>query len=277
MVRPGVFVIAIACTGGCGRIDFGELAGFDAAMTGDRDNDGVPDAVDNCPDVANPVQDNEDGDAFGDACDPCPPVADTDPPRDSDGDGVSDQCDPHPTTPGDAILAFAGFAHAPTNLEIIGNWAFANGQAKVTGALNSVAVIDAQSIAPSETVSTHVTIDAMFGNAVARAIGVGQEISADTQDATVCVFGVNPGNNQVYAIADNRTTNAYALQNTTAVVGAQSAFASTRAGTGYSCAVTGLTSPLTGVAPLTTTPNRVGLFARSASASYDWLLIVTSP
>lgn len=38
----------------------------------DRDNDGVPDEADNCPDQMNPQQENEDGDPFGDICDPCP-------------------------------------------------------------------------------------------------------------------------------------------------------------------------------------------------------------
>lgn len=35
----------------------------------DQDNDGVPDAVDNCPTIANANQANADGDARGDACD----------------------------------------------------------------------------------------------------------------------------------------------------------------------------------------------------------------
>jgi hypothetical protein len=42
------------------------------ALAGDSDADGVPDARDNCPTVANADQANADGDAAGDACDGCP-------------------------------------------------------------------------------------------------------------------------------------------------------------------------------------------------------------
>jgi len=38
----------------------------------DSDGDGVPDAIDNCPDVPNPDQADWDGDGVGDACDPNP-------------------------------------------------------------------------------------------------------------------------------------------------------------------------------------------------------------
>lgn len=45
----------------------------------DFDDDGIKNDIDNCPDIANPLQDNFDGDEFGDACDP-----------DGDNDGVLD-------------------------------------------------------------------------------------------------------------------------------------------------------------------------------------------
>ncbi len=69
------------------------------------DGDGLDDAVDNCPAVFNPLQENADADAEGDACDPdddndglldgadnCPLVANLGQ-SDQDDDGTGDACD----------------------------------------------------------------------------------------------------------------------------------------------------------------------------------------
>jgi hypothetical protein len=58
----------------------------------DTDNDGFPDALDNCPLNYNPSQTDLDHDSRGDICDNCPNVANTDQ-RDTDHDGVGDACD----------------------------------------------------------------------------------------------------------------------------------------------------------------------------------------
>lgn len=81
-----VIVVVAAGTSGCGRLGFDPdeqtiddaAGGTDAtdAVTGhDEDGDGVVDANDNCPHLANLDQGDTDGDEVGDACDPQPLTA----------------------------------------------------------------------------------------------------------------------------------------------------------------------------------------------------------
>lgn len=88
----------------------------EAEPNSDFDGDGLDDAVDNCPQVANPDQADADGDGIGDACDSLDDrtadqdrdgltnaqerVIGTDPlNRDTDGDGVHDGIDAFPLDP----------------------------------------------------------------------------------------------------------------------------------------------------------------------------------
>jgi len=73
----------------------------------DGDNDGVPDADDDCPFAADPAQDDGDADGAGDACDNCPGEANADQ-ADADGDGFGDACDGSCTLP----MVEAGEGHA---------------------------------------------------------------------------------------------------------------------------------------------------------------------
>lgn len=264
-------LLVLAVVTGCGRIGFDDAP---ADGLDDPDGDGVAAAADNCPAIANPDQNDEDGDGLGDPCDPCPPNADN---IDQDHDGVGDACDPRPLEPGETIAHFAGFATLPTDLVLDGNWSIANGALHVTGSLDELTAATWISTAPRETVSTVVRIDAMFGTNNARPVGVIHEYAAATRDGTTCVFGINPSNLEVYAIADNRTTSALVLVGTMASVGTTSRFVSSRTGSLYQCDATRLTMPMMATNNLTSTPNRVGLHARSASATYDWVMVVASP
>ena len=61
--------------------------------SGDDDNDGVCNDLDNCPN-ANADQANSDNDSLGDACDNCP-NDDNENQADADEDEVGDVCDKH--------------------------------------------------------------------------------------------------------------------------------------------------------------------------------------
>jgi len=77
--------------------DSGEDADLDSSTDAhplvDRDDDGVPDINDNCPDEPNPGQLDDDDDGLGNLCDNCSDEINPDQ-RDWDADGVGDACDP---------------------------------------------------------------------------------------------------------------------------------------------------------------------------------------
>ena len=133
------------------------------ATVDDSDGDGVDNALDNCPTIANADQANEDGDKFGDACDPCPIEA-NDTPSDPDGDGVADSCDPHPATAGDRIAVFEGFANGvPSTWDVVGTTTAATGTISLTTVANNHTSVTAPGTFANGTLSAGIQVDMQVG------------------------------------------------------------------------------------------------------------------
>jgi hypothetical protein len=179
--------------------------------------------------------------------------------------------------PGERLFYFAGFSEAPPGAELAGTWSFTNGQAHSFGVLNQLAAITMPVTGTRETALTHATIDELLGTGVSRPVGVVHQFFGPSFDGMICVFGVNPSDTEVYAYADNASDLALDTRTTSAHAGSESSFASSRVGTSYTCDVSNIPVPLSATNSLALPVNRVGIFERSASASYDWMMIVTSP
>jgi rubredoxin len=88
----------------------------------DGDGDGVPDELDNCPNIYNPDQADSDQDGIGNTCDNCPYVYNPDQ-ADSDQDGIGNTCDncPYVYNPDQADSDQDGIGNACDNCPYVYN------------------------------------------------------------------------------------------------------------------------------------------------------------
>ena len=244
----------------------------------DRDSDGIIDVVDNCPDLANTDQADEDLDRAGDLCDPCPPFTGI---EDADADGVGDACDPNPSTPGDTMIAFTGFALPLSNeWQTSGQFLASGGEGLATS---------------SETSSTSAT----FASPASRRV----EIRAAARMLTITANDANlasinlveryvPGTDKGIACqlstlesGDQQQLRIFNLDTSLVVDTAAHAITTNteldlrlrRTDTAYLCRATNPVLELGGSATFMPAGARIGVRVRGAVAMCHWVMIVSSP
>ena len=255
------------------------------APPGDLDGDGVLDAVDNCPDKANPDQHDEDTDGVGDVCDPCPPSANT---ADADGDGVADDCDPNPTTAGDQIVVFEGFNHGiPSGWTKIGTWTATAEDIVATESAGGTALIYRPSVSDHETVVAGVTITNPLGTSYREGgvfdnFGPGTGYYVDCADLITSATDAQPNAPLVDLFrmpagsAIDRTSFAWSPGDSLVI-------ALDRVSSMYGCfsydLSTGISATASGTdsgGPSALAP-QCGMRVYSATATYHWFMVITSP
>jgi hypothetical protein len=237
---------------------------------GDRDNDGYPDATDNCPDLAND-QGDEDGDGHGDACDPCPIDASS---TDADMDGVADACDPDPALGGNKIVLFEGFHHGiPTGWQTTGAWTAANDGVDVHNGLQTNVFLTFPQPAGKLELRVGLTLIEIGGTTVA--VGAAMRVRTSSNDALICSDTTGPNHLELGELVGG---NYMMLASGTHgfAVGTHEQFALTDLGSNFKCATT--TSSATGMPVNSGPPNpTLGVTSYGADAHVEWIMVVTRP
>jgi hypothetical protein len=264
-----------ADTGGDGMVVDGPPDG----PSDDVDGDGVPNASDNCPAIANPTQANEDGDPLGDVCDPCPPYADN---TDTDGDGVGDLCDPNPGAAGDQLVLFEGFSDGiPASWVNMGGWTASNGNAQIVSSDGAIAYLGPPLPAATArgTATAAVVADQLFGTA-GKAFGIANPAESATGAAGLVCELLN-GGGPSSGIGDLAMAAPVATMPLTWAVGDVVRASFTRQDTMFSCAISDTTAATSATTPymqtVSLTQPIVAVRSHSISGHVRWLMYVTSP
>ncbi|MDQ3301635.1 MAG: thrombospondin type 3 repeat-containing protein [Myxococcota bacterium] len=252
----------------------------------DTDADGVVDASDNCPVLANANQRDHDADARGDACDRCPHLASTNDP-DGDSDGVGDACDPRPALPGDLLVTWDGFYDDSTAAtawtKLGGTWSVAGGKLRQT---------DAQTVA---FISPPTTVDRIYLAYAFDAITVGPAftISINGNSRTIyptvgdfagvvqqthnygCAITKDPTNNVVaWASFGGNTQSSAVAWAADLVAGQRFTIVQTLAATNR-CEFARATTTASDTEAVDETNGTMSLFVTAAAVDFDYVFIVS--
>jgi hypothetical protein len=265
-----------ACISGLCRA--GGNTGPCASTPDDGGGDGPGKEIDSGPTV-----DDEDSDGMLDSVDPCPISANN---ADADGDGVGDACEPVAGND-DRILRFEGFngTSFPADAIVLGNWTVSGGKAHVISAANaasSVTLPITSALSVRETVFARVTVDGLFSTpADPTGAGVVTRASTDGAQGLQCALGRDPNSGtdhlllvKVASGADTRINSIASL----ATPGTSAILQITRNPTNdvFACNQNGTsTIAFTPPSPVPT-GSLGGVRTRSMSATFDWVMIISS-
>jgi hypothetical protein len=242
----------------------------------DRDHDGIDDAIDNCPDVANVSQVDEDGDGLGDVCDPCPPFADN---HDSDGDGLGDACDPDPMVAGDQLVAFEGFSDPlSASWTVQGTFTMNGGQGVLSAADSTTSLLTRPSPAGARVqLRASFVIDSITATGLnLGAISLIERMQPNTDKSINCqLAGLADGTQESLRIFDTASSAVVTTANYGFTPGQTKELRFGRDGTSYTCNV--VTGSVSGADTFAPASPRIGLRVRGAVARWDWVMLVTSP
>ena len=251
----------------------------DADDNADREQDGVRDSLDNCPDVANPTQADEDADQVGDACDPCPPLQDN---EDNDGDGVGDACDPNPNAPGDKLVAFEGFGSTlPPGWIKSGTFMINNGDGLLIAGDSATSLLTIASPPASKVeVRAAFVVDLITASGLnLGSVNLIDRMQPSTDKSVACqLSGLSNGTQESIRLFDADAAMVIADSPHAFATGEATELRLRRNGTAYACRVAGpAASEVAGMVAFSPPSPRAGLRVRGAAARFRWVMLVTSP
>jgi len=252
------------------------------ANASDTDGDGVPDATDNCPTLANADQRDHDGDGKGDVCDRCPHLASTTDP-DADGDGVGDACDPRPSTAGDSRALWEGFYDASaiagwtTNG---GTWAVASGVLTQSSTTAGIAQIGPATTWPRVAITAGVQVITLGTSSLGfdnPAVSIAGGVTGSTQIYYCSAVAQTQNGNRIQATTINQMGigGGSTAWNGTLAAGSQLRLTETLTGGNEGCqAVQGGTQAQVNASTGMMFSGAMRLSTTTESASFDYVFVV---